>query len=209
MKYFLYVLKNTFNYKGRARRAEFGWFYLIGILIFLALSTILYALIFYHYAGVPIDLMEPQISITILSYVICGFAVWFFIATLSLITRRLHDIGKSGKWLLVGFYIPVFVFLTLGFSGLLNDIDSDSPSLVTTITFWFIPFYFCFIGIIHFWLLFKKGEPTKNQYGEVPKAEDREMYARLRAERAANQAATAPTQSQSAKQNLLNEKSSG
>lgn len=209
MKYFLYVLKNTFNYKGRARRAEFGWFYLIGILIFLALSSIWYALIFYHYAGVPIDLIQPEISISITNYLIKGFSGWFLIAALSLITRRLHDIGKSGKWLLAGFYIPVFVFLTLGFSGLLNDIDLDSPSLVTTITFWLIVLYLGFIVIVHFWLLFKKGEPTKNQYCEVPKVEEPEMYNRLRAERAANQAATAPTQSQSAKQNLLNEKSSG
>lgn len=168
MKHFLHALKNTFNYNGRAGRAEFGWFYLISILIFLALSVILYALIVYHYAGVPIDLIEPQSSISIVSYAIHGFVLWFFITTLSLITRRLHDIGKSGWWLVLG-VLPAFLFLFIAISRLINDVDYDSPSIEITISFWLLMLYLGLIIIAHLWLLFKKGEPTKNQYGEVPK----------------------------------------
>lgn len=159
MKHFLHALKNTFNYNGRAGRAEFGWFYLICFLIYFVLDVIAYRLDSYSYNA----------RVIISSYVITVFFFWYLIAALCLISRRLHDIGKSGWWLLAGFYTPVFVFLTLGFAGLLNDVDSDSRSLVTTITVWFMFFYFCFIVAVQLWLLFKKGEPTKNQYGEVPK----------------------------------------
>ena len=33
MKWFIHAIKNIFIYQGRARRAEFGWFYLTTFLI--------------------------------------------------------------------------------------------------------------------------------------------------------------------------------
>ena len=36
MNWFIQALKKTFTYRGRARRAEFGWFNLISFLISLA-----------------------------------------------------------------------------------------------------------------------------------------------------------------------------
>lgn len=169
MKYFLHALKNTFNYEGRVSRAEFLWFYIASFVIYTLLFSILCLLFVYYRAGVPIDLIQPEISITITNYIIKGFLGWFLIATLSLITRRLHDIGKSGWWLVLG-VLPVFLFLFIAITHLINDVYYDDiPSIEITIIFWLMMLYLVFIVIAHFWLLFKKGEPTKNQYGEAPK----------------------------------------
>ena len=40
MNWFIQALKKTFTYRGRARRAEFGWFNLISFLISLALIIV-------------------------------------------------------------------------------------------------------------------------------------------------------------------------
>lgn len=155
--YFLSSVKKTFVLKGRARRAEFGWFYLISFFIFAMLNALY----------LQVDTYDIRIYLT---YIFQGFCFWFLIAALFMITRRLHDIGKSGLWLLVGFYMPVLSIIIAPEFGLLNDLDTGSASLGTKITLWLIFFYFCFIVVAHFWLVFKKGEPTKNQYGEPPKA---------------------------------------
>ena len=33
MKWFIYAIKNIFNYQGRARRSEYGWFQLVNYLL--------------------------------------------------------------------------------------------------------------------------------------------------------------------------------
>jgi len=81
--------KNYFNFKGRAQRKEFWLFFLIYILA-LILSTVLDVTVLNG------DLETTSLPITII------FSLVTFIPYFSITVRRLHDIGKSGWFLLLG-----------------------------------------------------------------------------------------------------------
>jgi uncharacterized membrane protein YhaH (DUF805 family) len=87
------VLTDFANFSGRARRAEFWYFYLAYLIVafgFVALSQI--SIIFWFASFfVSLALIVPVLAVA---------------------TRRLHDIGKSGLMLLVAF-IPVVGLILL------------------------------------------------------------------------------------------------
>ncbi|WP_288234273.1 DUF805 domain-containing protein, partial [uncultured Haemophilus sp.] len=101
MNWFIQALKKTFTYRGRARRAEFGWFSLISFLISLALIII---------PGVIFDLGGNLLAATFQSEIIgmianagtlifgLAYSLFSLVTTLahfSLSARRLHDLGFS------------------------------------------------------------------------------------------------------------------
>lgn len=97
---FLYI-KHA-NFKGRASRREFWWFFLI-------YSLITWSMIF-------LIKFSDNTKVVQLSYVLLflfGFACFFPLITLYV--RRLHDTGRSGTWLLVSMipYIGVIILLIL------------------------------------------------------------------------------------------------
>lgn len=79
----LYI-KNYFNFRGRASRTEF-W------VVFFALVLI----------SAPVNYLNDQVDIKLDSIV----AAVFFLPTLTLVCRRLHDIGLPGAFVVV-FFIP-------------------------------------------------------------------------------------------------------
>lgn len=87
MEWYLAVLKKYAQFDGRARRKEFWMFVLFNLIIAIALGilgSIIHLLAF----------LSPLYSLAVL---IPGIAVG---------ARRLHDTGRTGWWLLIGF-IPV------------------------------------------------------------------------------------------------------
>lgn len=93
MKWYIKVLKNYFNFSGRARRKEYWMFFLFNMLF------IILAMILDNLLGLTI---EPAMYGWI--YVIYALAVLF--PSWAVVVRRLHDIGKSGWWILIGL-IPI------------------------------------------------------------------------------------------------------
>ncbi|WP_071461514.1 DUF805 domain-containing protein [Bacillus massilinigeriensis] len=89
MEWFIKGFKNYANFKGRARRKEYWMFYLFYMIFLALLATV------------------ADITDTTISYVIFGI---YFLGTLipvfAVNVRRLHDIGKSG-WFLLTYYIPI------------------------------------------------------------------------------------------------------
>jgi uncharacterized membrane protein YhaH (DUF805 family) len=79
--YFLRVLRRAFDFNTRSSRAEFWWFSLFQILIAVAIIIVL-----------------PVLS-TLFSLIV-------LIPAISVAIRRLHDINKSGWWLLT-IFIPL------------------------------------------------------------------------------------------------------
>ncbi len=87
MNYYLDVLKNHYaDFNGRARRKEY-WMFTLGTLIVAVVIGVVAGLIKF-----PL-----LVSLYGLAVVVPGLAVC---------VRRLHDIGKSGWWVLIGL-VPV------------------------------------------------------------------------------------------------------
>lgn len=133
------------NAKGRARRSEFWWFYLVAsvvnwIAMFIVRSA--HTAAAEKFAGqITFENMDEMykkaeaLDSQFLVYYIIVAVVLFFCCSLPLITaqiRRLHDVGKSGHFM--------WLYLLCGIGGL-------------------IPLILCIAD----------GKPEPNQYGESPK----------------------------------------
>lgn len=82
MKWFIKCIKQYADFKGRARRQEFWMFTL-----FYCLASILVSMIFLPLFGslLMLGLLVPSLAVNV---------------------RRLHDVGKSGLWILL-YLIPI------------------------------------------------------------------------------------------------------
>jgi uncharacterized membrane protein YhaH (DUF805 family) len=94
MNWYLKVLKNYAVFSGRARRTEYWMFVLIHVAVLIAASVL------DNILGTTID----DIGFAGLFYVLYGLIA--LIPLLAVSVRRLHDVGKSGWFLLVGL-IPI------------------------------------------------------------------------------------------------------
>jgi uncharacterized membrane protein YhaH (DUF805 family) len=88
MNLYLKVINQYFDFSGRARRKEYWLFTLISIIITTSLSIL--------------DLLFETFYFTTASYI---YSMLVFIPSISVLLRRLHDIGKSG-WYLFLLLIP-------------------------------------------------------------------------------------------------------
>ncbi|MDE6624105.1 MAG: DUF805 domain-containing protein [Alistipes sp.] len=87
MNWYLLVLKEHYaDFKGRARRKEYWMFVLFNFIVSVVISLI--------GGGLGIKWLSGLYSLAV------------FVPSLALTARRLHDIGKSGWWMLIAF-IPV------------------------------------------------------------------------------------------------------
>jgi uncharacterized membrane protein YhaH (DUF805 family) len=90
MNWYLKVMKNYVGFSGRARRKEYWMFYLFN-LIFAGIAAIL----------------DNVLGITIENYgygpIFCLYYLIILLPALAVSVRRLHDVGKSGWFLLISF----------------------------------------------------------------------------------------------------------
>ncbi|WP_136468606.1 DUF805 domain-containing protein [Flagellimonas onchidii] len=110
MKWYIKVLKQYADFKGRARRTEFWMFVLFNTIFAVALSYLDYLF--------DMEIGHTQLGILYVTYVLVTF-----IPGLAVSVRRLHDIGKSG-WMLFIALIPIVgpiwlivLYVTEGNSG--------------------------------------------------------------------------------------------
>ena len=104
MKYYLHVLKNFANFNGRARRKEY-WMYILFYYLIFMLVVFLDNLF-----EITIDEFIPYGPLTII------YVLFSMIPTLAVAVRRLHDIGKSGWWMLISlvpFIGGIWLFILL------------------------------------------------------------------------------------------------
>ncbi len=90
MDWYIKVIQNYTNFKGRARRKEFWMFYLYNLIIAAVISGI-DSLLGFRFG---------------LGYLTLIYFIFLLVPYIALCVRRLHDIGKKGTWLFVGF-IPL------------------------------------------------------------------------------------------------------
>jgi len=87
------VLKNYANFSGRARRSEY-WYWNLAVIILYVLLAIV---------GRFSDALSVVIGLVFFASVIPSMTV---------LVRRLHDVDKSGWWLLLGL-IPIFGYIII------------------------------------------------------------------------------------------------
>lgn len=95
MSWYFQGFRECFNFKGRSTRTAYWMFTLFNILAVIACAVI----------G-----METQSAIPVSVYILVSF-----IPALAVSVRRLHDIGNSGWWLLLGLipYLGGLILLLL------------------------------------------------------------------------------------------------
>ncbi|MCM3600019.1 DUF805 domain-containing protein [Robertmurraya korlensis] len=93
MQWYMKVLKNYIGFQGRARRKEYWMFFLFNFLITILLS-----------------LIETMLGLGGILSGIYGLAV--LLPSIAVSVRRLHDIGRTGWWMLLSF-IPVIGLIVL------------------------------------------------------------------------------------------------
>ncbi|AUW92749.1 MAG: DUF805 domain-containing protein [Sulfobacillus thermosulfidooxidans] len=113
MSWYSRVWQHYFDFAGRASRREFWMFTLYNMLVIFALSVIT-------------ALVHPLAFMTWLY----GLAV--FMPSLALQFRRLHDVGRSGWWLLISAVpligaIVLLVFFVLPSEPMSNNYGSVPP----------------------------------------------------------------------------------
>jgi uncharacterized membrane protein YhaH (DUF805 family) len=89
VNWYLAVLKNYVGFTGRARRQEYWMFTLISAIIYVVLEILLLA-------------TGSQIF-QIIYYL---YALAVLLPSLAVFVRRMHDVGRSGWWILLGL-IPI------------------------------------------------------------------------------------------------------
>lgn len=93
MNWYLQVLRKYAVFSGRARRMEYWYFVLFNFIIGVILGVIDYMMGTYS-ARAGLGLLGGVYSLAVL------------IPSLAVTVRRLHDIGRSGWWLLIGL-VPI------------------------------------------------------------------------------------------------------
>jgi uncharacterized membrane protein YhaH (DUF805 family) len=98
-RYFMGALRRYADFTGRATRREYWMFFLFALLITIGLGIV--------------DSMLGTL------FIASAFNLAIFIPWLAVAARRLHDIDRSGWWLLIGFIpligsIVLIVFFVMG-----------------------------------------------------------------------------------------------
>ncbi|RJG42195.1 DUF805 domain-containing protein [Motilimonas pumila] len=88
MQWYINVWKNAFNFSGRARRKEYWMFYLINMLVSLALV----------FVDMAISGGSLESGVGILSII---YSFILVIPALAVTFRRLHDTSRSAWWILI------------------------------------------------------------------------------------------------------------
>ncbi len=113
------VFHNYANFEGRARRAEYWYFYLLTIVICIP-----------PYILLIVGLVQESTAIIVVSGLLLAIIVFgLFIPTLAVFVRRMHDTGKSGWYFLLNFVpivsLVVFIFTLLESDKFTNKYGKD------------------------------------------------------------------------------------
>jgi len=142
---FIAAMKNTFTFRRRARRMEYGGFLLFSFIVGFV-AGVLDAMFF----------IEPALGETSgpLSLVA---TIAMFVPGITVTARRLHDMGRSAWWMLS----PIaFMAVMVGLGAL-----SGSAEMIIPLSIAGIIFNIAF----SLWLIFKDSQSGGNRWGSNPK----------------------------------------
>ena len=109
MEWYIKVMRDNYiNFKGRARRKEYWMFTLVYVIILMGCTALdnMFGTVFMMDGGALGEISMGYGWV----YTICGLV--HFLPALSLVVRRLHDVGKSG-WFYLIILIPLIGIIWL------------------------------------------------------------------------------------------------
>lgn len=148
------VLSKYAVFRGRATRSEYWWFVLATVL-----AGIVVGLVFGLFGQDVSDAATGLLQLALL------------LPSLAVSVRRLHDIGRSGWWILIG-VVPAFVAAVIGVMtvGLAFLVGGGEPAaILAAIGALALPVLLAIAGgivLLVFSLL--PSQPTDNKYGPAP-----------------------------------------
>lgn len=152
MKWFIKCIRNYVNFSGRARRREYWYFELCSFLLMIV-AIVLDRICF----GDPYKLF----------YALVG--LFLFLPNLAVMSRRLHDVGRSAK-ILIWYYVLGFVWMiALVITGLATITGGAAASTGFLVVLLVGALVFLAWSILFLVWFCTEGTPGENPYGPDPK----------------------------------------
>lgn len=147
-------LSRYFTFSGRASRSEYWFFVLFGIV-----AGIVATIIDSAFFGLAND-WQPLSSLTTLALFIPSLAVGF---------RRMHDIGRTGLWVLSIYVAPILfafaaVFFVMSFA-VVGPGSTMGPSGAPMVLIGGFAVLWLGLGLVTLVFLCTRGDPGPNRYG--------------------------------------------
>ena len=149
MNWYLDVLKKYAVFSGRASRKEYWMFVLFNLIVVILLSLVL------SFLGVP------KIGQNVISNI---YSLGIIIPSLAVLTRRYHDIGRSGWWMLLNIGCVLFIIPAMILGIMFTFSGSAAGSLVMGI--FLLLGLACAITSLVFCVT--KSQAGSNKYGPNP-----------------------------------------
>ncbi len=179
---FILALRKSFVLKGRAPRIEYWSFVLFSTIITSVLMTVmqiavvallpeesLAALNSPEIADMPEELpSSAAIAMLIMGVVYFLINLAIMIPQITVSVRRLHDVGRSGKWLLVALLPVPIAFTIAALIGLFTPENTSSPLIGGGILLLALLLTFA-VSIYLFILSLFDSQHGPNKYGPSPK----------------------------------------
>lgn len=153
-------LRKYVDFSGRASRPEYWWFVLFVVGASTALA-IVEGVVFGFDAG-PTDLSKSPFSSL--------FALATFLPSTSSAVRRMHDMGRSG-WFILLPLVPLVAAGMTGIALLVHATSSNGPTALGATLLWLTVLLGIVVlgtGILSIWWLTRPSEPGPNRWGPPP-----------------------------------------
>ena len=147
------VLANLTNFKGRARRSELWWYFMLYVII---------TVIAYMAVGSS-TLVQNIISIFL------QLTIW------SVTVRRLHDRGHGGWWVTLAILLSIFSIVymwQIGYYEMMSTVNPDMEEVTKTLSnpvVMTVGLASFVVNICIFVFCVLDGKPEANKYGPSPK----------------------------------------
>ena len=165
------VLRNLFNFNGRASRPEYWWFFLITMVVGIVLQSQFLGWIW----PLSLSYFDPvHIAISIIQFLL-GLAVIlpvvYLVVMPAVTARRLHDTGRSARWLLIPCFVILGWAIIVGIATLVGStfFDDGWGAVITAVLFGVIWALISLVGMVALTIvLAAPGAVGPNRYGPDP-----------------------------------------
>lgn len=147
------VLSNLTNFKGRSRRSELWWYWLVYFLVVMVLALVL----------------SPFPALLAIIAFLLQLTTW------AVTVRRLHDRGHSGLWvaaaIIIGLANNIYVMQS-GYYDALTSVNPDpneAMRMVSGPVFIILSLLSFIVNITIFVFCVRDSKPEANKYGPSPK----------------------------------------